>query len=342
VCAWCGQRFTRPHTRGPAPKYCSKAHRQRAHEARQAQHDAAGVQLAELTSRRALEASRAFDDVQRFAAFDAAAILREFGAASTLSKQVAEIHKQALGALNFDAAAILRDVGAASTLSKQVADIQKQALGVMSFDAGAILRDATSAASLTQHVADIQKQAFAAMDFDAAAILRDVGAASTLSKQVADIQKQALGVMSFDAGAILRDATSTASLTQQVAEVQKQALGAFSFDASSILAGFDLTRAERAVADGDLADLEALLPTAGVDDPSMLPTITAVALVAILLAYLHATLAQLGTLAVESVSESASSILSATETAYQSSPQVRGLVILLGVLASIETLRRND
>ncbi|MGH9285333.1 MAG: hypothetical protein ACRD0M_06625, partial [Acidimicrobiales bacterium] len=112
--------------------------------------------------------------------------------------------------------------------------------------------------------------------------------------------------MSFDAGAILRDAMSAASLTQQVAEMQKQVLNAFSFDASSILASFDVTRAERAVADGDLAELEALLPPAGVYDPSMLPTIAAVALVAILFACLHASLAQLGTLAVESVSESAS------------------------------------
>ena len=34
-CAWCGEEFERPGMRGPAPKYCCRAHRQRAHEARQ-------------------------------------------------------------------------------------------------------------------------------------------------------------------------------------------------------------------------------------------------------------------------------------------------------------------
>lgn len=34
TCEWCGQKFARPHQRGPAPKFCSNAHRQRAHEAR--------------------------------------------------------------------------------------------------------------------------------------------------------------------------------------------------------------------------------------------------------------------------------------------------------------------
>lgn len=35
-CAWCGESFHRPHDRGPAPKYCSPGHRQRASEARRA------------------------------------------------------------------------------------------------------------------------------------------------------------------------------------------------------------------------------------------------------------------------------------------------------------------
>lgn len=34
ACAYCGDRFQRPSTRGPAPKYCSHACRQRAYEAR--------------------------------------------------------------------------------------------------------------------------------------------------------------------------------------------------------------------------------------------------------------------------------------------------------------------
>jgi hypothetical protein len=33
-CEWCRAEFTRPHEKGPAPKYCCRAHRQRAHEHR--------------------------------------------------------------------------------------------------------------------------------------------------------------------------------------------------------------------------------------------------------------------------------------------------------------------
>lgn len=36
LCDWCGEQFTRPHMRGPEPKYCSAAHRQAAHRHRQA------------------------------------------------------------------------------------------------------------------------------------------------------------------------------------------------------------------------------------------------------------------------------------------------------------------
>jgi hypothetical protein len=34
TCAWCGEAFERPNTRGPAPLYCRKSHRQRAYEVR--------------------------------------------------------------------------------------------------------------------------------------------------------------------------------------------------------------------------------------------------------------------------------------------------------------------
>ena len=36
TCAWCGRAFIKPNARGPDPRYCSRAHRQRAHEGRQA------------------------------------------------------------------------------------------------------------------------------------------------------------------------------------------------------------------------------------------------------------------------------------------------------------------
>ncbi len=41
TCAWCGEVFTRQSTRGPAPSYCSPAHRQRAYEARREEADEA-------------------------------------------------------------------------------------------------------------------------------------------------------------------------------------------------------------------------------------------------------------------------------------------------------------
>jgi hypothetical protein len=34
ICEWCSSEFQRPHQRGPAPKYCSRPHRQRAYEER--------------------------------------------------------------------------------------------------------------------------------------------------------------------------------------------------------------------------------------------------------------------------------------------------------------------
>lgn len=35
VCEWCGAEFQRPSHRGPTPRFCSGAHRQTAHRARQ-------------------------------------------------------------------------------------------------------------------------------------------------------------------------------------------------------------------------------------------------------------------------------------------------------------------
>ena len=33
-CGWCGREFSRPHSRGPRPRFCSRTHRQRAYEQR--------------------------------------------------------------------------------------------------------------------------------------------------------------------------------------------------------------------------------------------------------------------------------------------------------------------
>ncbi len=45
VCEWCGVEFERRSRRGPAPRYCSAAHRQRSHEARVRQKAAAQVSV---------------------------------------------------------------------------------------------------------------------------------------------------------------------------------------------------------------------------------------------------------------------------------------------------------
>jgi hypothetical protein len=44
VCQWCGETFTRPHAKGPTPKYCSPAHRQQAHRARKRARSVTGVE----------------------------------------------------------------------------------------------------------------------------------------------------------------------------------------------------------------------------------------------------------------------------------------------------------
>jgi hypothetical protein len=46
VCAHCGRTFTAPMKPGPPPKYCSPAHRQRAHEQRHRADDAAALRRA--------------------------------------------------------------------------------------------------------------------------------------------------------------------------------------------------------------------------------------------------------------------------------------------------------
>jgi hypothetical protein len=46
VCAHCGRTFTAPYKPGPPPKYCSPAHRQRAHEQRHRSDDADALRRA--------------------------------------------------------------------------------------------------------------------------------------------------------------------------------------------------------------------------------------------------------------------------------------------------------
>jgi hypothetical protein len=68
VCSFCGQVFTSPPgRRGPAPRYCSQAHRQRAYEARRRQRSAVTrddelimlrSQVAQLRSHQALSARK--------------------------------------------------------------------------------------------------------------------------------------------------------------------------------------------------------------------------------------------------------------------------------------------
>jgi DNA-binding MarR family transcriptional regulator len=54
ICVWCGQAFTPPVRRGPAPRYCRPSHRRRAYEARRYGHAnglTARIRVNTLTSR---------------------------------------------------------------------------------------------------------------------------------------------------------------------------------------------------------------------------------------------------------------------------------------------------
>lgn len=100
-CEWCGSRFERPHTSGPAPRYCSRAHRQRAYEARrQAKATAQAVSSRELARFR--EAAAAMSS-----AFGTSAI--QAAVAASLPK----VDVRGSGE-HFGAAAALRTVAAAS------------------------------------------------------------------------------------------------------------------------------------------------------------------------------------------------------------------------------------
>lgn len=132
---------------------------------------------------------------------------------------------------------------------------------------------------------------------------------------------------------------SAATLTKQIADIQKQARDAMSFDVTATLATFDTTRAQQALEHRDLTELEGAMPKNLAPDAAALGALVAVVVLRILPTQLGASLGQIAATAVENAAETGRLILSATDAAYNTSSELRGLVILLGVLAAIKTLR---
>jgi hypothetical protein len=113
------------------------------------------------------------------------------------------------------------------------------------------------------------------------------------------------------------------------------------FDVTDILNTFDADRAEEALEQLDREGLESLVPAEVRADPDALSVVGAVAIAAILLHILGGSLARIGAEAVEFGLESAEFILEAADLAYQTYPEIRGLVLLLTVVAAIRALRRG-
>lgn len=65
-------------------------------------------------------------------------------------------------------------------------------------------------------------------------------------------------------------------------------------------------------------------------------------MLATLLRYVAAALAQIAAVAIENGVETSRFLLQAVDAAYAASPDIRGLVLLLGVVASIQTLRSRS
>ena len=247
TCEWCGEQFERSHDRGPAPRFCSNAHRQRAYEARQ-------------TSR-----------------------------------------------LKID---------------------------------GLVGRSVINQVQETQH--RITKL-MGASAFDRSKILGELGATSAFTKQLTAIQDQARHALSFDAAAILRDASVASTLTAQIADIQKHAAKAFTFNTSKILGELDLDRLEAALEDQNLDELEASLPDVlKLDDPGLVAVVAGAVLVAAFLRCVGATLAQVAAAAAENGVETTRLLLQAVDVAYNASSELRGFVILLSVIASIQALRSRS
>ena len=141
--------------------------------------------------------------------------------------------------------------------------------------------------------------------------------------------------MSFDASAILRDIGSASTLTASIAQLQKEAAKAINFDASAILT-FDSDRAQAALERQDASELESLLPkVVGVD----LPQVAAGVVIVILLHLVGSTVAELAVAAAEFGAESVWFLLESLDLLYAELPSVRGLFLLLNVVAAVVTIR---
>ncbi len=178
--------------------------------------------------------------------------------------------------------------------------------------------------------------------FDVPTVLGDLGATASFTEQMAAISEQARDALSFDAAAILRDASVASALTAQIEDIQKQAASAFAFDINSILEGLDLERLADAFAARDVAFLESSLPDGMQIDDEVVSAVAGAVLVAVLLRYLGSAIAQVAAAAAEGGLATRRLLLQAVDAAHSASPELRGLVILLSVVAAVKTLRAND
>jgi hypothetical protein len=124
-CAWCGEKFRRPHSKGPRPKFCSASHRQRAYEARERE----GLQRAvSSTQRLAAELSKisipAVSSTQRLAAELSKISIPAVSSTQRLAEQLAD-----MPLLTQTEALALRIVDQAATgvLDEDVAEVLESA-----------------------------------------------------------------------------------------------------------------------------------------------------------------------------------------------------------------------
>ena len=193
-CEWCGAPFQRPHLRGPAPRFCSHAHRQRAHEARRASEVAVRDEIAEHSLKTANEVIQALvesssDLVARMVSSDLASAAGVLDGISNSAE--------------FDAAAS----GAAALARSAVVDAAK--LSASTTAAAAF--DATKFAGIGRLASvDAAVAKFAGLDTAVRALAKFAGAGGEFSAAAS------LAAVS-DAGKLSGATTAAAALTKVVA-----------------------------------------------------------------------------------------------------------------------------
>ncbi len=235
---------------------------------------------------------------------------------------------------------VLEGLGGAESLTKQLSAVQEQVRSAMAFDASALLRDATVASSLSAQIAQMQAQALKSSSMlDVSRVLEGLGGAESLTKQLSAVQEQVRSAMAFDASALLRDATVASSLSAQIAQMQANVSGFLGFEVATLARDVETGRLEAALESGDLTELEASLPKGLEVEHAEVPALAAAVLAAAALLYLTATLSHVAAAAAESGLGTARLLLQAIDAAHASSPELRGLLLLLEVVSVIKTLQ---